>query len=383
MADVTPEAPDGRRPQTSTRDPDELAGRLAAWLATRLDAVALPTVANVQVPASNGMSSETLLFDAAWTDDEGGHDRQLVARVAPDPAAVPVFPSYDLDEQFRTIKLVGEHSTAPVPQVFWSEPDAGPLGAPFFVMQRIDGQVPPDILPYSFGDNWLFDASATDQRRLQDSSIAVLAELHRVPDAATIFGFLPGGAGGEGDALEQHLAGQEAYYEWVAADGVRSPLIERALRWLRDHWPAHIGPTTLSWGDARVGNVLYRDFEPVAVLDWEMAALAPPEIDIGWFIFLHRFFEDLAQTYGFPGMAHFLRRDDVAATYEAMSGYAPRDLDWFTLYSAMRHGIVMFRIHRRQVQFGEATMPDDPDEMIPHRATIEAMLAGTYWPNVI
>ena len=50
------------------------------------------------------------------------------------------------------------------------------LGRPFFLMDRVDGIVPPDVMPYTFGDNWLFDAPVDDQRQLQDSTVEVLAE---------------------------------------------------------------------------------------------------------------------------------------------------------------------------------------------------------------
>ena len=54
----------------------------------------------------------------------------------------------------------------------------------------------------------------------------------------------------------------------------------------------------LNWGDARVGNILYRDFAPIAVLDWEMATVGPREVDLAWMIFLHAFFHDMAVTFG-------------------------------------------------------------------------------------
>jgi aminoglycoside phosphotransferase (APT) family kinase protein len=97
-------------------------------------------------------------------------------------------------------------------------------------------------------------------------------------------------------------------------------VLERAFAWLEDHWPHDPGPTVLSWGDSRIGNVMYRHFAPVAVLDWEMAALGPRELDLAWMVFLHRFFEDLAIRYGLPGMPSFLRRDDVAASYATSTG---------------------------------------------------------------
>src|SRR5205823_3397351 len=99
------------------------------------------------------------------------------------------------------------------------------LGAPFFVMERIDGEVPPDIMPYTFGDNWLYDAAPEDQRRMQDASVDVLAQLHAIDDAQSKFAFLASKYVGA-TPLERHLAEQQAYYEWVVQDGVRSPLVE-------------------------------------------------------------------------------------------------------------------------------------------------------------
>ena len=362
-------------PQTSTRDLDDLQNRLEALLTRQLAADAAPTVTGLETPGSSGMSSETVLFEAAWTSGDGVRTEELVARLAPDAANVPVFPTYDLDRQFNVMRVVGDLGVAPVPPVFWSEPSPEPLGTPFIVMGRIDGVVPPDVLPYNFGDNWLFDAPREDQQKLEDTSVATLAAIHGIDNLAHRFDFMPMP---EGSALRAHVDASWDYYQWVA-QGTPSPLIERCFEWLEKHWPANEGPTVLSWGDARIGNMMFRDFEPVAVLDWEMVGWGPPEIDLAWFIFLHRFFEDLTTQYGMPGMPHFIERDRVAATYAEASGYSPRDLDFFTMYAALRHGIVMSQVQRRAIHFGEAEMPADIDDLIMHRATLEAMVAGTYW----
>ena len=137
---------------------------------------------------------------------------------------------------------------------------------------------------------------------------------------------------------------------------MRSPLIERAFAWLDANWPSDEGDTVVSWGDARIGNIMYRDFQPVAVLDWEMAGHGPREIDLAWMIFLHRFFQDISDMMGMPGLPDFMRASDVAAAYASASGHTPRNLEWFMLYAALRHAIVMFRITRRQIMFGEAEM---------------------------
>jgi aminoglycoside phosphotransferase (APT) family kinase protein len=364
------------RPRVSGRDQGEQRRQLAAWIDRRLPGA---QISELTAPPSNGMSSDTLLFDVAW--NEGGADRTMscVARVGPDTSAVPVFPNYDMERQFRIIRVVEEHTSVPVPKTLWYEPDVTAMGNTFFVMERVDGVVPPDLMPYVFG-SWLSEAAQTDQDRLQRTSIQTLAQLHELDDSGPA-AFLALDAPGD-THLRRHVADQRAYYEWVVAGNRRSPLIERAFGWLEDHWPANEGPAALSWGDSRIGNIMYRDFEPVAVLDWEMAALGPREIDLSWMIFLHRFFQDLAEQAGLPGMPGFLRRDDVAATYAHVSGYEPRDLDFYTAYAALRHAIVMSRVTYRQVHFGEAPLPEDPDDMILHRQTLEAMLVGTYWPNV-
>ena len=371
------------RPRTSTRDHDDLHRRLVTWLATK---VTDPEVSQLMVPESNGMSSETVLFECTWRDPDapstpGARVTQAcAARLVPDPAAAPVFPVYDLERQFRVLRLVGERTGVPVPRTLWLELDPDAIGSPFFVMERVEGVVPPDIMPYPFG-SWLSEAPRADQDRLQDSSVRVLAQLHGADVTAPDVAFLELDRPGD-TALRRHLAEQRSYYEWVVADGARSPLIERTFAWLEDHWPEDEGAPVISWGDARIGNMMFRDFEPVAVLDWEMVALGPREIDIGWMVYLHRFLDDIALQAGLPGMPHFMRLDDVAKAYERHSGHTPRDLDFFTMYAALRHAIVMSRVARRQVLFGEIEMPEDPDDMIMHRPTLEQMLDGTYWEKL-
>lgn len=367
---------DQSRPQTSRRDRDVLHERLERWLAQRVDQ---PGVSELVVPESNGMSSETLLFDATWNENGGKRRQPCAARLSPDPSAAPVFPLYDLEKQFRVMRLVGERSSVPVPATLWYEPDEAAIGAPFFVMERVEGLVPPDVMPYPFG-SWLSEADPLDQRRLQDSSVRILASLHDADVSAEEIAFLELNRPGD-SALRRHVAETAAYYEWVVSDGARSPLIERTFAWLDGHWPASEATSIISWGDARIGNMMFRDFEPVAVLDWEMVATGPREVDLGWMVFLHRFLDDIAVQAGLPGMPTFMKLTDAVDTYSKASGYEPRDLDFFTMYAALRHAVVMSRVARRQVLFGEIAMPEDPDDMIMHRATLEEMLAGKYWSS--
>jgi aminoglycoside phosphotransferase (APT) family kinase protein len=364
-----------RKMTVSERSIPWLTAALQEWLSGRL-APARATVSEVAVPDTGGLSSTSLLFEATWRGEGAEHRGRYVARMAPEPSALPVFPGYDLPLQFEVISAVASCCDIPLPALRWNEPEGGALGTPFFVMDQVTGRIPLDNPPYVF-TGWLLETAPDDRERLQQASVSILAKVHAIPEPAAKF---PGLRPPDGmDALRHHLAQQEDYYRWaLAGDGVRIPIIERSLVWLEEHWPRDPGPDVLCWGDARIGNIIYRGFEPAAVLDWEMAALGPRELDVGWFVFLHRFFQDIAEFFDQPGLPDFLRRSDVERRYRELTGWPLRDMDFYLTYAALRHAIVMARIKRRMIHFGEDQPPDDPDDFVMHRASLEKLLAGTY-----
>jgi aminoglycoside phosphotransferase (APT) family kinase protein len=360
----------------STRDANETGRRLGEWLRQLLPEGADPEVVSVTAPDSNGMSSETLLFDAVWTADGERRQHALVARVAPHANDVPVFPSYDFETQFRVMQLVGEHAAdVPVPGVLWLELDEGPIGSPFFVMERVVGRVPPDNMPYPMG-SWLLDADEADQRALQDATVRVVAGIHGIDVERVDAAFLELDAPGD-TPLRRHVANQRLYYDWMRGDAVY-PVIEEAFAWLDENWPGDEGDTVISWGDSRVGNVMYDEFEPVAVLDWEMAALGTRGIDLGWMVFIHDFFQDICRVMEMPGMPGFMRSADVAAVYAEATGLPEPDLGFYEVYAALRHAIVMARVNQRAVHFGEAEPPATPDDAVMHRDLLRLMMAGQH-----
>jgi aminoglycoside phosphotransferase (APT) family kinase protein len=358
----------------SSRDPEVLRERLEQWLRSRLGAGSDAVVSDVGGTAANGMSSDTVLFHARWHDGDHVRDENLVARVAPDPGDVPVFPTYDMRGQYDVLRVLAERSGAPVPHTLWCEEDTAPLGTPFFVMARVDGVIPPDVLPYPFGGNWLYDADPAEQRRLQDETVAAIAAVHSVDDPVQALPHLQRRTAGD-THLRRHVASTRAWYDMVAAGGAPSPIVERGFDWLATHWPAHESEAVLSWGDARIGNVIYRDFCPVALLDWEMAGLGPRELDVGWLVCAHLVFQELSTSLGLPGMPDFLRADDVCARYVQLTGHEPRDLDFYIGYAALQWGIVFLRTGTRQAHFGEREMPADAAELIYNRAMLDRLFS--------
>ncbi|ABL04828.1 phosphotransferase family protein [Mycobacterium ulcerans] len=374
MANETP-VEDVAHLQRSSRDMTTLPAVMARWLAGVLPGNAAPEVTVESGVDSTGMSSETIILTARWHEDHRPVQQKLVARVAPAAGDVPVFPSYRLDHRFEVIKLVGELSDVPVPRVRWMVPTGEVLGTPFFLMDYVEGVVPPDVMPYTFGNNWFADAPAERQRELQDATVGLLAMLHSIPKPQDTFGFLSDGPSGD-TALRRHFDWVRSWYDFAVPGIGNSALIERTFQWLQEHWPSEVAARepVLLWGDARVGNVLYRDFRPVAVLDWEMVTLGPRELDVAWMIFAHMVFEELAGLATLPGLPTVMREDDVRRTYQRLTGTQLGDLHWFYVYSGVMWACVFMRTGARRVHFGEVEKPDDVESLFYHAGLMKRLI---------
>lgn len=308
-------------------------------------------VRSLEAPAANGFSSETLLFEA-----EFGGARPMVVRVQPEQHSI--FPDADFGLQFRAMAAVGAAAApVPVPRVYWYEPDPSWLGAPFYAMDRVDGLVATDNPPYTMG-GWVLEAAPDEQEAMWWSGIEALAALHRADWRSMSLDPIPGSAD-EGAAVR----GQIDYYRRFlggASPERRQPVAEAALEWLCAHLPAQVtddpvgsdagdgdgdrdrgGGCVLSWGDARLGNMIFSDFRCAAVLDWEMAAIGPPELDVGWWLWFDRQFADglsMPRPVGFPS------RDETVARYEALTGRRLRDLRWFEIFAGFRFAVILVRL---------------------------------------
>ena len=328
---------------------DETNEKLASWLSSRVGA----EVSLQAQPRSGdvGHSNETWLIDATWDDGGGPATHHLVFRVA--PGTVGVFPDYDLGKQALCLRAVGAHSDVPVPVVRWEEPDPSVIGHPFYVMDRIDGVVPADRMPYTL-DGWLKDATDAQQRELWLATVDVLADLHAIDVAAAGLDVLHDPALGA-PGLAAMVAHWERYAAWAVA-GRDHPTLEAVSTWLHENLPGDHGPVGLAWGDARISNVMYRDFRPVAVLDWEMAGLGPGELDLGWTVFFQRFFSEGLNTPDLPG---FPEPQATIDRYAQRAGRDVGDLWWFEVFAAWRHTAIMCRIATVYETTGE--MPVEPD----------------------
>lgn len=323
--------------------------RLAAWLSDHYPHAEKLRVHDLNIPASAGLSNETVLFAATWEQDGRTRTRELVARVQPEGEGV--FPSYDLGKEARVISALHEASIAPVPGIVAYVEDASVLGSPFMVMERVVGQIPSDDPPFTAG-GWVLDLTAEQRTRMWENSIDVLAKIHSTDWVGLGLGFLD--TVENGSDLDAQLAYWNRFFEW-ATEGEPNPNIEYALKWLADNKPRAVSEKVLNWGDARVGNIIYDEgLMPAAVLDWEMVTLGAPEADLGWWFFLERHH---TEGIGMPVPEGNPTREQTIARYEAASGRKLADLHYYEVFAGTRLAIIMVRAAHMMI--GAGMLPPD------------------------
>jgi aminoglycoside phosphotransferase (APT) family kinase protein len=317
--------------------------RLAGWLATRLPGTQDLRLSELRSPQSSGFSNDTLLFDLEYARDGQGHREPLVARIQ--PTGFQVFPDYDMALQFRTLELLAR-TDVPVPRPRWLEAeDRSVLGAPFYVMDQVQGRVPPDNPPYH-ATGWVTEIPPEERAALWWSGIDAMARIHRLDWRAAGFGFLDRPELGA-TALDQQLAYYQDYLRWAAA-GRAQPTIEAALAWLLAQRPQG-ERTVLSWGDARIGNMLFDGTRVAAVLDWEMVGIGAPEMDLSWQIFLDKHH---SEGMGRPRLAGFPSYEATAERYQELTGFELRNLHYYEVFAGFRFAVVMLRIAQQCLHYG-------------------------------
>ncbi|GAA3946767.1 phosphotransferase family protein [Actinomadura viridis] len=347
-------------PVPDQRDPEVTLRSLAGWLGERLPGARILTL---DTPSTSGFSNETLIFEAAW-DGPGGRERHrtFVARVA--PVRYRIFPDARFEEQYRLMRILDERTDVPVPPILWYEPSPEPLGAPFFVMGHAEGRVPTDMPPYHT-DGWVTRVPPEERAAMWWSALEILARVHRLDPVALDLGFLDQPEWGAAPGLGQRLAYYRHYLRW-AYDGPQETAL-RALAWLEANRPDEPGPPALLWGDARIGNVVFRDGAPVAALDWETAVLGAPEEDLAWFLYLDRHH---SEGVGAPRLPGFPSHAETTGRYEELLGRPLRHLEYYEVLSGFKFAVIMARIGQAMIDFGWI----EPDADFPYANTCTRLL---------
>jgi len=184
--------------------------------------------------------------------------------------------AHDVLREFRILDAIKDQPVR-IPRPVLSCADPEVFGAPFYVMERVDGLPIRANLPAAWAG-----APETHGRALEEL-IDALVEIHAVDwNAGDLAALAP---------RPDYLARQTArWLDQLASYGGRDlPAAAGVGSWLDQHRPSDQEPA-LCHGDYKLDNVLFAPEPPprlLAVVDWEMAAIGDPLIDLAWALIFH------------------------------------------------------------------------------------------------
>ncbi len=337
------------------RDLELTRKQLAEWLPSVLTDATDIEIGELSGPGATGFSSDTLLCDIRYqpkASDAGPTTLGVAIRIHPKKPFV--FPEYDLPMQFRVMRALAETKIL-VPEMLWEERSGDVIGDAFYVMSKIEGLAPSDNPPYNT-EGWVTQLTSPERARMWRSYLETLADIHALDPVALGLSFLAKPELGD-DPLTQELVYYQNYFDerWGARE---HPTLSHSLPWLRANRPdtASSSEIRLVWGDARPGNMLFRDARGVAVLDWEMARLADPIIDLAWGTFVERFHTEGIGTERLPG---FPTREEAIATYQELTGRSTVNIEYYEVLAGMRFSVIMIALAQQMKHHG--VLPEEAE----------------------
>lgn len=303
-----------------TQSLDRVRAGLEGWMRTALGDRGAAIV-ELAAPKGTGVANETVIFSLQRSD---GAVEGYVARLA---TPTSLYLVNDLSMHYRMYEAMMAFPSVPTPAVIGYEADPEVVGAAFFVMDQIDGEIPTDQPSYA-SSGFVAEATPEQRRRMWEGTVQLLATVHDLP--AEPFSFLRTGASstGTGDGLDYWVRS----LRW-AAPAEPIPLIDECEAWLMANQPA---VTALSWGDSRLPNVIYRDFTPVGLLDWDLVSLMGPEADLAWWMLM-----EPGEAGQLPGMGS---HRELVERWEQLSGRRATRLRWHLAFGAYRLAAIFARL---------------------------------------
>ncbi|WP_459205995.1 phosphotransferase family protein [Pseudomonas sp. MLB6B] len=256
--------------------------------------------------------------------------------------------AHDMGREFRILNQLNAGFPY-CPKAYLHCTDTALIGSEFYVMERVEGIILRADLPPAL------DLGPAATQALCESFIDRLAELHQVDYAACGLADL----GKPEGYVQRQIEGWATRYEQALTPD--APRWERVVAWLREHLPADHPRPALLHNDYRLDNVILDPADPariIGVLDWEMATLGDPLMDLGNSLAYWIEADDPApiqqlrrQPSNAPGM---LSRRQFVARYAERSGLRLDNVDFYHVYGLFRlAGIVQqiyYRYFHRQTQ---------------------------------
>jgi aminoglycoside phosphotransferase (APT) family kinase protein len=296
----------------------DIAQQLTEWLRTQLpdaDELWIEGLDRVEF----GHSAEMMVLTVVTRHGNEQQRRDVVLRLRPRPPAL--LEPYDLDRQFDILRRL-ENTPVRAPRALWLEGSGDVLGLPFFVMERVAGNV------YEMQAPQGPDVTAQDIRRMCEDMADQLAAVHTVDVRVTGLNTLGDGCG--------HLRRELDHWadEMHRVQRGTLPALERLLRALRDAKPRQCPRITLVHGDAKPGNFAFVGDQVSAIFDWEMTGMGDPLTDIGWMELLWM------QPVGLTSHPEAPSIDEFIGRYQRASGIRVENRPWYRALNAFKMAVI-------------------------------------------
>jgi aminoglycoside phosphotransferase (APT) family kinase protein len=266
--------------------------------------------------------------------------RELVLRRP--PFGSRVISAHDMSREFRVLsRLHPLYAPAPRPIAYCD--DASVLGAPFYLMERRRGLVVRKEFPARLA------RSPATLRRIAESLVDNLGALHAIDLHATGLAAI----GKPEGYVRRQVEGWTR--RWSDARTEDVPEVERVAGWLADRLPPESG-ASLIHNDYKLDNVMLDPADPariVAVLDWEMATVGDPLMDLGaalaYWVEAGDPGEFLAQRLAPTAQPGFLTRREAAARYASATGRDLANVAYYYVFGLFKTAVVIQQIYYRWV----------------------------------
>ncbi len=269
-----------------------------------------------------GWSMETFSIGLSYSKNNGKEEREIIIRKQPEAGLME--DNYDVSIEYRVLTGLNKTDVA-VPETYWYEEDPEIMGLPFYVMEKVEGNIPfPPIA--SFNPNYRMIKDDNERLSIGNDFIKNLAAIHTADWKTLELDFLGVPEKGTGSALME----VEFWEERIAKAGFRKkPAVAYVINWLKSNLVEN-DRICIVHGDYRSGNYITRDGHIVAILDWELVHLGDPLHDIAY---------SLSAWRGAPPdkwLSHLLPKEEFFARYEEASGIKI-DEEKLTFYMMMHH----------------------------------------------
>lgn len=268
----------------------------------------------------------------------GDGEREWILRRPPHGLVLPT--AHDMGREYRVLTALAD-TAVPVPATVGICRDADVIGAPFYVMERLDG-----VTLRTREDT--AELSVPQRRALSEAMVTTLAALHDVDPVAVGLGDW----GRPDGYLRRQL--DRWHRQWEASATRDRPEVTDLLQRLGAAVPDS-SPAGIVHGDFKIDNMMVDRADPtriLGVLDWEMSTRGDPLADLG---ILASFWDQQGEDFnpisaGATALPGFAARDEVVARYAELRGVDVASITWYMVFADVKIAVILEGINARHRQ---------------------------------